>query len=380
VSAWPEAAPDPLEVLADRERERKLGERPDPPPDETPADVPSELDPPPVITPAPPAPSVDELYPPVDWQQLWAKAGAPVEWLCEPLLLAGRAVALFSPAKAGKSLLCLDIVAALTTGRVVLGNPARDPVDVLYVDLENTEDDLRERLADLGYGPHSDLSRLHYLSFPSLPALDTPRGGHHLRKVAEHHDARLVVIDTVSRVIDGEENDADTFRALYRHAVMPLKAAGRAVLRLDHTGKDLTKGQRGSSAKVDDVDAVWQLVARPGGALDLRRTHSRNRHGADRLTLTRLSDPLRHVPAVRVIEADVAAAMAQLDRLAIPVEWGRDRVRKALIDAGEAIGTDLLSRAIAQRKDDQNLSADRSEHDDEPDELFTAPDRSGEQW
>lgn len=329
---------------------------------------------------APAAPSVDELYPAVDWQALWAKAGAPVEWLCEPLLIAGRAVALFSPAKAGKSLLCLEVASALATGRAVLGNPAREPLHVLYVDLENTEDDLRERLTDLGYGPDSDLSRLHYLSFPSLPALDSARGGHHLRRVAEHHDARLIVIDTVSRVIEGDENDADTFRALYRHAVMPLKAAGRAVLRLDHSGKDMTRGQRGSSAKVDDVDAVWQLIARPGGALDLKRTHSRNRHGAEFLTLVRLADPLRHVLATGALDADVAEVVALLDRLEVPVDWGRDRAKARLVEAGERRGNDLLTTAIRERKQARNLSADRSEHHDDDPALIAAPDSQGGQW
>jgi hypothetical protein len=309
---------------------------------------------------------VDELYPTVDWHQLWTKAGSPVDWLCEPLLLAGRAVAMFSPAKAGKSLLALEISAALATGRPVLGNPAREPLDVLYVDLENTEDDLRERLTDLGYDPTSDLSRLHYLSFPNLPALDSPKGGRHLHSVAQRHHAQLVVIDTVSRVVDGEENDADTFRELYRHAIRPLKAAGIASWRLDHSGKHLDRGQRGSSAKVDDVDSVWQLIARNSGTLDLKRTHSRNRHGNDRLTLTRLSNPLRHMPAHldSVIAADVQEVIDLLDHLEIPVEWGRDKVRSALLEAGERRGNDVLAEAIRHRKRLADLSADRSSPDD----------------
>ena len=31
------------------------------------------------------------------------------------------------------------------------------------------------------------------------------------------------------------------------------------MVRLDHTGKDETKGQRGGSAKSGDVDAIWRL-------------------------------------------------------------------------------------------------------------------------
>lgn len=298
---------------------------------------------------------VDAEYPDIDWPTLWNRAGAPVDWLCEPLLIAGRAVAVFSPAKAGKSLLCLEIAAALATGRPVLGNAAREPLQVVYVDLENIEEDILERLTDLGYGPADFpllVTNLHYKSFPGLPALDSPKGGAHLRAIAEHYDARLVVIDTVSRVVEGPENEADTFRDLYRYAITPLKAAGRAVLRLDHSGRDVSRGQRGSTAKVDDLDAVWRLTARPGGAVDLHCTHRRHKHGADRLALVRLSDPLRHMPGKvsAVIEADVQEVIDQLDRLEIPTDWGRDRVKARLLDDGIRRGNDLLAEALRTRK------------------------------
>ena len=73
---------------------------------------------------------------------------------------------------------------------------------------------------------------------------------------AERDD--LVVIDTLSRVTEGPENDSDTYRNLYRHTWLPLKRAGIAAVRLDHTGHEGTRA-RGSSAKGDDVDVVWLL-------------------------------------------------------------------------------------------------------------------------
>ena len=39
------------------------------------------------------------------------------------------------------------------------------------------------------------------------------------------------------------------------------------MVRLDHTGKDQTKGQRGGSAKYGDVDAVWKLTEVVKGSL-----------------------------------------------------------------------------------------------------------------
>ncbi len=299
-----------------------------------------------------------ERYPVLDWHELWKTARNEPEWLCEPLLEAGRVVALYSPAKTGKSLLTLEVAAALAAGRPVLGNPARPPMRVLYVDLENSHDDLRQRLEDLGYGP-DDLGDLRYLSFPSLPVLDSPIGGAHLLDVARRHDVRLVVLDTVSRIIGGEEDRADTFRALYRHAVMPLKAEGRAVLRLDHTGKDVTRGQRGSSGKADDVDAVWSLIRRNPDTFDLRRTHSRTNHGAEHLTLIRGSNPLRHdvagaagIPAMSdPVALAVDEVVRQLDVLGVPQDAGRPACRAALNAAGIKVKNVFLEVAIRQRKD-----------------------------
>lgn len=208
----------------------------------------------------------DQRYRLVNWQEAFEGSTHQADWLCAPLLERGRAVALFSPAKTGKSLLVLEIAAALATGRPVLGNPARAAIRVLYVDLENTSADFVLRLTAMGYGA-ADLSNLYYLSFPKLPPLDTAQGGAELVGLALSLGADLVVLDTVSRVLQGDEESSTGIRAMYRHVVMPLKAAGVALLRLDHSGKDVARGQRGSSAKNDDVDAVWSLASGPQNTL-----------------------------------------------------------------------------------------------------------------
>lgn len=228
----------------------------------------------------------------INWPDLFANAPAEPEWICEPLIERGSLVALAAEAKAGKSLLTLEIAAGLAAGRPVLGNPERT-LNTLYVDLENTHANIRQRLDNLGYGPH-DLTSLTYYSFPSLPALNSPEGGKHLLALALHAKADLVVIDTLSRVIDGDENDSAPYHELYRHALLHLKGRGIAVLRIDHLGKDASKGMRGSSAKTGDVDAVWLLTA-SNDTVDLHRTHTRSPHGVDHVAMRRQDDPLCHV-------------------------------------------------------------------------------------
>jgi hypothetical protein len=214
----------------------------------------------------------------VDWQKFWHQDHADEEWLAYPVIPKGRAIALYAPAKAGKSTIVLAVAAATATGRRVLGQRRAEQVDVLYLDYEMTEADLLERLGELGYGPDDDLSRLHYALLPSLPPLDTREGANAILGLIEKTGAQLAIIDTFGRAVEGDEDSADTVRAFYRHTGLALKAKGVTYLRTDHSGKDVGKGQRGSSAKNDDVDLVWRLTrtdSKQGEGVRLERTHSR---------------------------------------------------------------------------------------------------------
>ncbi|WP_101784251.1 AAA family ATPase [Nonomuraea indica] len=291
------------------------------------------------------------LYTPIDWTAAFSTQPEDIPWLVENLIEQGRSIAIYSPPKAGKSLFTLEIAAALATGRPVLGQPAKPPVRVLYIDIENSQSDIVERLTNLGYGP-ADLPDLIYYSFPSLPVLDSAAGGQHLMALAKHHQPALVVIDTVSRVIEGSENDADTFANLYRHALAPLKGMGISVIRLDHSGKDLEKGQRGSSAKGADVDAVWLLVKVSETSLYLKREMSRANHGVPLIELRRRADPLRHELAVggSGLPPKVAQLIDFLDGLQVPLDAGRDAIREELGAAGFKASNETISAAIAARR------------------------------
>lgn len=274
-----------------------------------------------------------QRVPMLDWHEVLDPNRPPAEWLCEPFLEAGKQAALFAEAKAGKSLLALEIACGVATGRAVLGNPARPPRHVLYIDHENSQDDLADRLRKLGYGA-DELARLHYASFPPTAALNTPAGGKEVAALASAYDADLVIIDTLSRVIEGSENDSEPYHAFYRYTGQLLKAAGIAMLRLDHSGKDGSRGMRGSSAKTSDVDSVWELKA-DGDVLTLRRTHARNARGADHVQLVRFDDPLRHETQGHTDA--VTQAEARLDLIEFPESGSLRGAESALREAGYTV-------------------------------------------
>lgn len=285
---------------------------------------------------------------PVDWKTFWETDHNSEDWHIEPILPKGRQVALYAPAKVGKSLLSLDLAARKATGTPIFG--AVSPrCHIIYLDMEMTENDLAERLEDMGYGPETDFSYLHYYLLPSLPSLDTRAGGDALMELVKRHGAELVIIDTTSRVIEGPENEADTIRSLYQHTGSRLKASGVTVLRLDHAGKKLENGQRGTSAKNDDLDLVWELSGSET-AFTLRATHRRQSWIPENINLTRVDDPFRHEIVEEFNSTATVILVRIMEELEIPEDWGARRVRKAFRDAGKQARNEQLAAAIRYRK------------------------------
>lgn len=289
----------------------------------------------------------------IDWPLFWTEVEPEPVWLCEPLIERGRQVAFYSEAKAGKSLLWLEVAAALASGRAVLGNPEREPITVVYVDQENTKTDLRERLGKLGYVGEK-LEGLAYYSFPDLSYLDTETGGRELFALAKYHRGDLVILDTLSRVVEGDENENDTYHNFYRHSGVRLKADGIGLVRLDHAGKDASKGMRGASSKTTDVDEVWQLTTDGADMLTLVRTHSRSNHGEGRLAVIRKDNPLRHEVARAIAAApnDLEAAEVFLDLQGVDPLTGLNSVWAEVKDeaSGQGFSQTMIRKAQATRK------------------------------
>jgi hypothetical protein len=243
---------------------------------------------------------LDDRFPRIDWETAYLRDYSEVDWLVGKLGERGQQVAIPGAGKVGKSLLILDAVQRAVRGLPFLDAPALDPITVLYLDRENSERDIITRCKALGAPAHELAGRLHYVPFPRFGSqLDAEVGAHELLTIVEHLKPDLTVIDTTSRYIQGKENDSDTWLQLYRRVHAPLKADGRACWRLDHFGKDLDRGARGSSAKDQDVDHVWELtghgetVDKTGGVetvttrLRLTRTHTRSGIGPGRHDITR---------------------------------------------------------------------------------------------
>ena len=297
----------------------------------------------------------------VDWQQLWSTEQQQSEWMLEPILARGRAHALYAGAKSGKSLLLLELAAALATGQPVLKQQQREPIEVLYVDYEMTAADIRDRLEAFGYNADSNMQHLHYVLLPSIAGLDTKAGADIIIAAVAQKKIQLVIIDTTARAVEGEENDADTLRAFYRWTGVALKSQGVTWVRADHAGKDSSKGQRGSSAKNDDVDVVWKFTKRNTTSILLEATHRRMQWIPDKIELElRERDGIlaHHIVGDEISDAamQLVDTLKQLDApIDISTRSARDLLRRNNIKSA----SDILRAALRVYK--MRISSDRIE-------------------
>lgn len=305
----------------------------------------------------------------LNWGTFFATDFGAIQLLLGKLMGPGQQITLVGDGKAGKSLFTQEWMWRMATGQPFLGDDPQDPLPILYLDAENGQEQVQERFLSFGAGP-LNMGELRYASFPPIRPLDTAGGGADLIALVKATGAQLVVIDTVSRFISGPENDADTWLNLYRHTLLPLKRDRISSVRLDHFGKDKERGGRGSSAKTQDVDHVWELSAQGGGVLSLKRTHTRTGIGPDQFTLLRQAQRdgdnwklggTRHVlmtyenepgtpSGMAAIPGTVEHIIATLDRAGVPNDAGNRVVREKLAELGVPGGNSKIAEAVRTRK------------------------------
>jgi hypothetical protein len=188
---------------------------------------------------------------PLDIETLLRDGVPEPEFLSEPYIPAARRIWVFGPAESAKSMWALHQAALITrSGRVVM-----------FVSEENpTDEDLR-RLARLGF-------ELDYLRFYKETGMDLSQPGHARALIcaAEREKAALVVLDTLTAMWAGDENDNRAVIDLDLQVMRPLVLLGVSVLVLDHTGhpqmfvrRSASSAGRGASSKGHKADVVLKF-------------------------------------------------------------------------------------------------------------------------
>ena len=278
------------------------------------------------------------------------------DWLVEKFWPVDAHLHIFATPKTGKSLLMLWIATNLALGKDAFTGEPIKRYRVAYVDNEMTEMDLQERLNDMGL-PFEELEGwLFYFSYPTLPPMDTESGGRETLSMMQHYESTVLILDTLSRVVRGEENSNDTYRNFYGYTGRLLKANSVSLARLDHAGHD-PKKSRGASAKADDVDLVYGLERRTSSddspGYRLARTHARMGGISETIELLLYDDPISiRGTAIRSWSEHAIRKARELDQIDAPLEVSQREAIRLLRDKGFQPGkTQYLAEALRLRKE-----------------------------
>jgi len=189
----------------------------------------------------------------------------PRRSLLDPWLPAKGAAMIYAPRGLGKTYLALSIAHIVASGGTLLGWLAPTPRRVLCLDGEMPMDGLQERLRGIAAAsaekpPSDDFLRFlpadHFRD--GLPDLATWEGRALLEAMTQ--DVDLVVLDNLSTLASGKENEADAWQPM-QDLVLSLRRRGVTTLMIHHAGKG--GAQRGTSRREDILDTVMAL-RRPG--------------------------------------------------------------------------------------------------------------------
>lgn len=167
---------------------------------------------------------------------------------------------------------------------------------------------------------------------------------------------RLIAVDTVARAVGGlDENDARAAGTMIAAAEMIRTELGCAVVLVHHSGKDESKGARGSSALAAGVDAIFR-VNRAKDSLSVSLHCEKMKDADEPADIHLLGDTDAGSPVFHVVSADEHAAATRTNPPLSPGEVGKALIRAGAV-SGVAISTSALAHTMAPSPDEKAISA-----------------------
>lgn len=175
-------------------------------------------------------------------------------------LLSRRSHALiYGPPGAGKSFACLDLAYAVAQGREWMGHKVNGGI-VVYVPFEGGG----------GMGKRVQALVSKYGHAPNFRVIENPdynlqelsgrqAFGQDLANALGEDKPALIVFDTLARCLRGDENSAKDMGGLNAAIAALIENTGACVLLVHHSGKDASRGARGSSALLGALDTEIQI-------------------------------------------------------------------------------------------------------------------------
>jgi hypothetical protein len=192
----------------------------------------------------------------------------PQSWKVPDWLPSNAVIAVYAAPGVGKSFYALTLALEIARGGSWLGSPL-EAEKVLYVAAEKATT-LRDR-AEAWCEHHGETLPDNFLleQTPRPPQLSDPLMVQALCTLIERTSSKFVILDTYAMMLQGIDENSSKDSGIPIEALSQLRVAtkGGSVLVVHHSGKDSSKGLRGSSALLAAVDLSIEIANTGQGRL-----------------------------------------------------------------------------------------------------------------
>ena len=193
-------------------------------------------------------------------------------------------VCIYGPLEQFKSTLCLYFALCLATGKDTFIFKTKKRCHVLWIDEEMGVVGLKNKVSKLCKGLKIDPKELEgYFRYESIKGfkLDDDKSNEHLKSIIMGQDTDVVFIDSISRVMTGDENKVQDVNRLHINMRNLCEDCAITFVTIHHTkksnGKQIKRIEslRGSSDFGNQVDFAFSLESFEQGKYIFRQEKSR---------------------------------------------------------------------------------------------------------
>jgi hypothetical protein len=238
----------------------------------------------------------------ISFQRIIEEPLPPIEWVLEPLIAHQNRVVVFGEFASKKSWFLLDMGLHIAAGIKWLDQyEVRASRSVLYIDEEMSEYELRRRVQRLANGSRIVNKGIPFraTSHLGLKLFNEGKTNELLKALkSEGFDPDIVIVETLRRVLHGNENEAEDVSAFWQ-SVSPILAAGKTLIISHHmrksnagaTGHEEARNRAsGSTDILAGADAAFAITREKGDFLKVQCVKSRTAKEPDPFLFRLLDD------------------------------------------------------------------------------------------
>src|SRR5690625_331296 len=272
----------------------------------------------------------DEPAPPKARHQMWldtllesrlerVQRMAAQPWIITDIVPAGGVVSMVGASVVGKCYIAVDVACSIASGMQWLGHEVDNPGGVVYVAVQGGGGVGKPVLAWAQQHGMQDVPKLHMiLDAPIIDdQADAALVSETLAELARRIEQpiKMVILDTLNRVMQGEENSATAMAALMRGVETIRQRLGCAVQIIHHTGHGEQQRARGSSAFFAALDSEITIKKTGTLVVELENTKSKDSEAFDpvRLKLDKVTIEGGHDRHGRPVTSLVPRTMSMIE-------------------------------------------------------------------